>query len=316
MGAEVGRRLVQTIPVVFFSVILVFMLLRLTPGDPALMYAGPDAAPEVIAVVRERMGLDLPLPAQFFLWLARAAQGDFGRSFASGIPVADLIRLRFPATLELAVSAVLLTILVAIPVGTLAAVRRGGPFDVIVRGFSVVGLAVPNFWIGILLIIGMALFLDWLPPGGYVSAAADPVANLRFLVLPAVTLSIPNLAVLIRFVRSAMLDVLHSDYVRTARAKGLSERAVQYRHALKNALIPVLTVLGLQFGRMLGGAVIVEAVFAWPGMGQLMLQGVGNRDYAVVQGALLVFVLAFVMVSVLIDIATVVVNPRLRGQAI
>jgi peptide/nickel transport system permease protein len=261
------------------------------------------------------MGLHLPLPFQFIRWLTHTARGDLGRSFTSGLPVIDLIRGRLAATIELAVAASALAVCVAVPLGVLAAVRRGRFLDFAVRAFSAMALAVPNFWGGILLILLLSLALGWLPAGGYASVS-DLRANLRFLILPMVTLSLQNIAVLGRFVRASVLEVLYRDYIRTARAKGLRSSSVLYRHALRNALIPVLTVLGLQFGRMLGGAVIVEAVFAWPGMGQLILQAVGNRDYPVVQGALLVFVLLFVLVSVLIDIAIVVADPTIHAHAV
>jgi peptide/nickel transport system permease protein len=316
VAAQIGRRLLLSLAVLLFAALGVFLLLHLMPGDPVLMYAGPDASPEVVAAVRTAMGLNRPLAAQFIPWIAHAIRGDLGRSYASGIPVRDLVLARLPATLELAVSAILLTILVAIPLGVGASVRQGSRFDLVLRGVSAVALAVPNFWVGILLILAFALGLGWLPPGGYVSLASAPMAHLRFLLLPAVTLSLSNLAVLSHFVRSSMIEVLHQDYVRTARAKGLSPAGVVYRHALRNAMIPVLTVLGLQFGRMLGGVVIVETVFSWPGLGRLILQGLGNRDYAVVQGALLGFLAMFVLVSVVVDVATIMVNPRLRGHAV
>lgn len=314
--APIARRLILGIPVLFMTSAAVFVLLRLTPGDPVLMYVGENATPEVVAAVREEMGLDGPLPAQFIPWLLRVLRGELGESFTSGLPVMELIRTRLPATLELAGAAMFITLVVAFPIGVVAAVRRGGAFDVSFTTLSAIGLAVPNFWIGILLILLFALTLRWLPPGGYVALTADPLSNVRFLVMPAITLALPTIAVLGRFVRSSMLEVLQMDYVRTARSKGLREAVVLYRHALRNALIPTLTILGLQFGRMIGGAVIVETVFGWPGMGQLILQAVGNRDYVVVQGALLAFVTLFLAVSVLIDIGMVVVDPRLRGRAI
>jgi peptide/nickel transport system permease protein len=315
MLAQIGRRLASAAVALAVSAVAVFILLRLTPGDPVLMYAGVDASPEVRAAVRQTMGLDQPLPLQFAHWLARTLRGDLGRSFTSGLPVLDLVRARVPATIELATGAAVVAAAVAIPVGVIAAVRRDGLLDLLIRAASALALSVPNFWGGILLILFFSLLLGWLPPGGY-AALTDPGANLRFLVLPMVTLSLQNIAVLGRFVRASVLDALYRDYIRTARAKGLPSSAVLYRHALRNALIPVLTVLGLQVGRMLGGAVIVEAVFAWPGMGQLILQAVGNRDYPVVQGALLVFVLMFVLVSMLIDIAIVLADPTVRAHAL
>lgn len=306
------RRLAHAIPVVFLSTVGVFLLLHLVPGDPALVLAGANASPEVIVAVRRDMGLDQPLPVQYAVWLVHVLRGDLGSSYTSGLPVGNLIAQRMPATLELAFAALCLALLIAIPTGIVAAIKRRGPADWLVSSFNAFAIAIPNFWLGILAILVFSLALGWLPPGGRVEMARDPVLGLKSLILPAVTLALSQAAVLSRFIKTSMLEVLYEDYIRTARAKGLPGRLVIQRHALRNSLIPLVTVLGMQFGRLLGGAVIVESVFAWPGVGRLILQGIGNRDYAVVQGALLLLVMTFVVVNLLTDFAYGYLDPRIR----
>lgn len=312
MLAYAIRRLVQAVPVLLLSTVAVFLLLHLVPGDPALILAGSDASDEVIAAVRQDMGLDQPLPVQYGKWLARVVSGDFGRSYTSRLPVSELIAQRIPATLELAFAAMLLVLLIGLPTGVLSAVKQRSPVDWLVSSFNGLAIAIPSFWFGILAILLFALVLGWLPPGGRVNRMEDPVRALKSLLLPAFTLALHPAASLSRLVRASMLEVLHQDYVRTAHAKGLSQRVVIGRHALRNALVPVLTVLGLQFGRLLGGAVVVESVFAWPGLGRLILDAIGNRDYAVVQAALLLLVLIFIGVNLLTDLMYGVFNPRIR----
>jgi peptide/nickel transport system permease protein len=312
MSRYVIRRVLQTLPVLLLSTIVVFLFLHLIPGDPAVVAAGPDARPEDVAAARERLGLNTPLPVQYATWLGRVIQGDLGRSFVSQLPVARLIGGALPATIELTLAALAIAVLVGIPSGILAAITRQHWPDWLVALTNVVWLGVPNFWLGILLIIIFALILNWLPPGGRVPLLEEPGAAWRFLLLPALTLGVGLSASISRFTRSAMIEVLHEDYVRTARAKGLPRRLVISRHALRNALIPVVTVLGIQFGRLLGGAVVVESVFAWPGVGRLILNGVVDRDYLVVQGVLLLLVTAFVAINLLIDLLYGALDPRLR----
>jgi peptide/nickel transport system permease protein len=306
------RRLALAVPVVILSSLVVFLLIQLIPGDPARVLAGPDASAEVVAAVREDMGLDQPLPVQYIIWAGRVLEGDLGRSFTSKVPVADLIRQRVGATVELALSGMLLALLIGIPTGIAAAVFGRGPADWIVTTFNAVVIAIPNFWFGILGIILFALVLGWLPPGGRENLLADPGAAIRFLALPAFTLALNQAAVISRFVKASMVDVMYDDYVRTARAKGLGESAVVRHHVLRNALIPVATVLGIQFGRLLSGTVIVESVFAWPGIGRLIVQAIGNRDYPVIQGTLLLLVMTFVLVNLLTDLAYGYLDPRIR----
>lgn len=312
MIAYILRRLLHLIPVVLLSSFLVFMLLHLVPGDPAETVAGPDATPDVIKAVRQKMGLDRPLAIQYGIWLGSIARADLGASYISKMPVIDLVGYAFPATIQLAMAALFLALAISLPLGVLAAVKQASKLDLFVQGYTALGLAVPNFWLGILLILLFALILGILPPGGRIDPLQSPAVGLKTLILPAVTLGIHISAVFTRFVRAAMLEVLHEDYVRTARAKGLQEKVVVVRHALRSALVPVVTVVGLQFGRLLGGAVVVESVFAWPGVGRLIIQAVEQRDYTVVQAALLWLVLVFLLINLITDILYAFLDPRIR----
>jgi peptide/nickel transport system permease protein len=297
------RRLLQAIPVLVLTSGLVFLLLHLVPGDPATILAGPDAEPEVLEAVRKDLGLDQPLPVQYVKWVGHALHGDLGKSQISGLPAWSLLAIALPATLELTVAALLLALFIAVPTGLLAAIHQRRSADLAISTFTAVGLALPNFWVGILLILLFALALGWLPPAGRADLLRDPVQALRHLALPALTLAIPQSAIFSRFLKASVVEVLREDYVRTARAKGLAEASVLARHVIRNALIPVVTVLGMQFGRLLGGAVIIESVFAWPGVGRLMLKAIGDRDYAVVQGGLLILVMTFVLINLATDLS-------------
>lgn len=312
MSTYVIRRLLQSVPVLILASIAVFLLLHLVPGDPALLLAGPDATPEVVAAVRRDMGLDQPLPVQYALWVQHALAGDLGKSYISRLPVTQLIANALPATIELTLAALVIAVLLGIPSGILSAVNRQSLPDWLITVMNGVALAVPNFWLGIVLVIVFALILGWLPPGGRVDFLSSPSVAWKTLLLPALTLGIHIAATLSRFTRAAMLEVLHEDYIRTARAKGLSRRGVIVGHAIRNALIPIITVLGIQFGRLLGGAVIVESVFAWPGVGRMVLQAVLNRDYLLVQGTLLLLVVAFIVVNLIVDLLYGVLDPRIR----
>jgi peptide/nickel transport system permease protein len=306
------KRLLQTLPVLFLTSVAVFLLLRLAPGDPAQYVAGPDAPPDTLEAVRRDLGLDQPWPVQYVLWLARAVRGDFGRSLISRYPVWDLILQGLPATIELAVAAFVLSLVLGVLLGVVSALTEGRLPDFAVSVFNALALGIPNFWLGLVLIIAFALLLGWLPPSGHVDFLESPLQSSRFLLLPAVTLAVQLAAVLARFLRSALLEVLREDYVRTARAKGLPEPRVIGGHALRNALIPLVTILGIQFGRLLSGAVIVEAVFAWPGLGTLAVTAVTARDYAVVQGVLMLLVTAFVGINLIVDILYGVLDPTVR----
>ncbi len=312
MGRYIVRRIVEALPVVFLSTVVIFLGLRLIPGDPALVLAGQDASPEVVDAIRKANGLDQPLPLQYVIWLGNVLHGDLGVSFFTKTPVAQLIGQRLPATLELALAGLALSVVLAVPTGIFAAVRQHSPIDWFISSFNGVALAVPGFWLGILSILLFALALGWLPPGGRGDWMRDPVLAAKFLLLPAVTLALPQAAGLSRLVKASMLEVLYEDYVRTARAKGVTNLGVVTVHALRNAMVPVITVLGLQFGRLLGGAVITESVFSWPGVGRLIRDSIGSRDYAVVQACLLMLVMVFIVVNLLTDISYGILDPRIR----
>jgi peptide/nickel transport system permease protein len=306
------RRLVQALPVMFLATVGVFLLLHLLPGDPAALMAGSDAPPATIDFVRHDMGLDQPLPVQYLVWLGHVVRGDLGKSITSKLPVSQLIGQRAPATIELALAGELLTIIIALPLGVIAAVKQRSPVDWAVSTITSVGLAVPNFWLGILMILLFAVALGWFPPGQRGDLGRDPLGELKFLVLPAFTLALPLAMNLSRLTKASVLEVLYEDHVRTARAKGLADTAVVQGHVLRNALVPIVTAIGLDIGRLLGGALIVETIFAWPGMGTLMLTAVGNRDYVIVQACLLLLVAVFIIVNLLADISYGFLDPRIR----
>lgn len=312
MVAFIIRRVLESLPVVFLATVIIFLGLRLLPGDPAQVLAGQDATPQTIAAIRAANGLDQPLPVQYVIWLNNVVHGNLGVSFFTKTPVGQLLQQRIPATLELGIAAMVLSVLLGVPTGLLAAVQSRRMPDWLVSAFNGLAVAVPGFWLGILAILLFSLVLGWLPPGGRGDFFRDPVGELKFLLLPAVTLALPFAAGLSRLVKGSMLEVLGDDYIRTARAKGVGEDGVVWHHALRNALVPVATILGLQFGRLLGGAVITESVFSWPGVGRLIRDSIGNRDYAVVQACLLLLVIVFVAINLLTDITYGVLDPRIR----
>src|SRR3954470_24011165 len=290
------QRVLQAIPVVILASIGVFLLLHLLPGDPAQVMAGSDTSPQTLEAIREDLGLNEPLPVQYLVWVEHVLRGDLGKSILSKIPVAQLIGQRAPATLELALAGEALTILIGIPLGVLAAIKQRSRADWGITSAISLGLAIPNFWLGILLIILFAVILGWMPPGGRGDFSRDPLTALKFIALPAITLALPAAMNLSRLTKASVLEVLYEDYVRTAWAKGLDGKRVVVRHVLRNSLIPIITAIGLEFGRLLGGSIIVESVFAWPGLGTLMLTSIGNRDYVIVQAVLLMLVMIFITV--------------------
>jgi peptide/nickel transport system permease protein len=314
MATYVIRRLLQAVPTLLFVSIIVFTIMRLTPGDPAQAVLGGQAgvSQELVESVRREMGLDKPAYVQYLVWLGNLLRGDLGQSYISRARVADLIAQRLPASLELALAAIVLALLIAVPAGILAAVHRGSWIDHIATTFVTAGVAMPGFWLAMLIVLLFAVFLQLLPPSGYVPFDKDPVGNLRLLALPALTLAILLAAPTMRFLRSSMLDVLGEDYLRAARAKGLSERLVIYRHALKNALIPTVTWVGLQFAYLIGGSIMVEWVFGWPGVGWMALRAVLSRDYIVVQGTVLLIAAIFVLVNLAVDLLYAFLDPRVR----
>jgi len=307
------RRLLQLIPTLFLVSVIIFSLQQLLPGDPALVMAGEEKDPEVIAQIREQYHLDKPIPVQYGYWLAGVLQGDLGESMRIKKPVSELVAEKLPVTLQLASMAMLFALLIGIPAGILSAVRKGSGWDIGANVFALWGLSTPNFWLGIMLIFLFSVKLGWLPASGFVSPFEDLRQSLATTVLPAFVLGNAIAAVLMRHMRSAMLQAMSADYVRTARAKGLYERFVVLRHALRNALTPVITLGALEFGTLLSGAVLTEQVFSIPGFGKLIVDAVFNRDYAVVQGVVLVTATVYVLLNLLADVLYVLVNPRLRS---
>jgi len=308
----VVRRVAIIVPTLVFVSILIFSLQQLLPGDPALVLAGEDRDPSVVAYLHEKLHLDEPLPMRYLYWMTGVVQGDLGESLRVQKPVLDLILEKLPVTLELAFFAILVALVIGIPAGIISAVKRGTAWDYGANIVALWGLSTPNFWLGIMLILLFSVTLGWLPASGFVSPREDWRANLATLVMPAFVLGNAIAAVLMRHTRSAMLQVLSSDYVRTARAKGLPEGRVVLQHALRNALIPVITLGALELGTLLSGAVLTEQVFSIPGFGKLIVDAVFNRDYAVVQGVVLFTATAYIVLNLIADILYVVVNPRLR----
>ena len=312
MLAYVGSRLVQAVPVLLLASIVIFGFIRLIPGDPALALAGQNATPEQVEALRERFGLDQPLTTQYVTWIGQALRGDLGFSYISDRPVRDLVSQRIPATLQLALGSILVMVLVGAPLGVFTAVRPHSPGAHLVSVISAVALATPTFWLGLLLILYFSVSRKVLPASGYVTFTEDPLEAIKHLLLPALTLGAYGTAVLIRFLNASLTDALKADYIRVAYAKGLRERAVVMRHALKVALPPVITILAIQFGQLLGGAVVTESVFGWPGLGRLILDAISNRDYLVVQSTMLLFVTIFVLLNILADVGYALLNPRIR----
>jgi peptide/nickel transport system permease protein len=306
------RRLASLAPTLVLVSMLIFGLQQLLPGDPAKILAGEDQDPAVVAYLRTKLHLDEPLPVRYAYWVGGVVRGDLGESVRTQQPVLQLIAQKLPVTLELALLAMTIALLIGIPAGIVSAVGRGGVWDYLANVFALWGLSTPNFWLGILLIMLFSVQLGWLPASGYVSPFEDLGANLAAMIMPAFVLGNAIAAVLMRHTRSAMLQVLSADYVRTARAKGLNERTVVIKHALRNALTPIITLGALELGTLLSGAVLTEQVFTIPGFGKLIVDSVFNRDYLVVQGVVLVTATAYMTLNLLADLAYFLVNPRLR----
>ena len=307
------QRVVTLLPTLFFVSLLIFGLLQLLPGDPATALAGEDHDPNVIAFLRAKFHLDEPLYMRYFHWANGVLHGDLGESVRIQKPVLDLILEKLPVTLQLASMAIVIAVVLGVPAGIVSAVKKDTVWDYAANVFALWGLSTPNFWLGILLIMLFAVKLGWLPASGYVSPFEDLKANLAAMIMPAFVLGNAFAAVLMRHTRSAMLQVLSSDYVRTARAKGLDERVVVLKHALRNALVPVITLGALGFGELLGGTVLTETVFSIPGFGKLIVDAVFNRDYSVVQGVVLFTATVYITLNLLADLAYFLVNPRMRG---
>lgn len=312
MGAYILRRLVHLIPVILIVGIIVFTLVHLTPGDPAAVILGDGATPEDVDRLREQLGLNDPLPVQFLSWFGGVLRLDFGESIFLGLPVTEALLDRVAPTGLLTLYALVVQIMIGVPLGVLAAVNHGSTFDRILTGFAISGAAIPTFFLGILLILIFAVKLQWLPAVGYVPIIEDPVEHFKRMLMPAFSLGFSSAGLLARLVRSSMLDVMHEDYVRTALAKGLTGRVVVLRHALRNALIPAITVIGTSIAALLGGAVVTETVFTIPGMGRLVVQSIGRRDYPIIQGAVMAIAVSYVLINLLVDILYVYADPRVR----
>ena len=299
-------------PTLFFVSLLVFGLQQLLPGDVALAMAGEERDAAAVAFVRARYHLDQPLPVRYALWLGGVLQGDLGESIRIKLPVTELILQKLPVTIELALLSMAVSLMIGIPAGILSAVRKGSVWDAAANLFGLGGISVPTFWLGIMMILLFSVELGWLPASGFVSLAESPLDNLRTMIMPACVLGAANAAVMMRHTRSAMRQALQADYVRTARAKGVDERRVILRHALRNALIPVVTLGALELGQLLSGAVLTEQVFSIPGFGKLILDAVFNRDFAVVQGVVLFTATAYILLNLMADVGYFLVDPRLR----
>ena len=334
MGRYILRRLFQLVPVLLGISLLVFAFLHLIPGDPAVTMLGDRATPDQVEALRERMGLNEPLPLQYLSFLGSLLTFDLGTSIFTGVPIWDEIKLRWPATFELSIMAMLIALILGIPAGVIAAVRKNSIIDNVMMSGSLLGVSMPVYWLGLLLVYLFAVNLQWLPPSGRIGINVgyefepltgffifDAIVQGNFaalrdvmshLVLPAVTLSTIPLAILARITRSAMLEVLSQDYIRTARAKGLLEFWVISKHALKNAMLPVVTIVGLEFGTLLGGAILTETIFSWPGIGKWIYEGILQRDYPVVQGGVVFVAFVFVLVNLIVDISYAFLDPRIQ----
>ncbi|GAB4382346.1 MAG: ABC transporter permease [Elainellaceae cyanobacterium] len=328
----IAKRLLDLLPVILGITLLVFLFLQLIPGNPAVVLLGPRATPAQIDALQEQLGLNQPLPLQYLAFLGKLLRFDLGRSIISGIPITQEIARRWTATFELSVAAMIVAMLLGIPAGIIAAVRKNGWLDNIAMSASLLGVSMPVYWLGLLLIYLFAVNLGWLPPSGRISVSTtlQPITGfyvldsiLRFdfaalgdvlahLILPAITVGTIPLAIIARITRSAMLEVLSQDYIRTARAKGVLERWVVMKHALKNALLPVVTIIGLQFGTLLSGAILTETIFSWPGIGSWIYEGILARDYPVVQGGVVFVAIVFVLINLLVDLSYAFLDPRIQ----
>ncbi len=313
MRGHLGVRFAQVIPTLLLVSILVFCLQQLMPGDPALVLAGEERDPLVLEQIRRELKLDQPLVMQYLYWITNVLQGDLGFSWRIRQPVTELVATKLPVTLQLASMAFVIAVCIGVPMGVLSAVKKNTFWDYLANGIGLAGLSTPNFWLGIMLILLVSVHLGWLPPSGYVPLSEDWRQSLATTIMPAFVLGNAISAVLMRHTRSAMLTALQQDYVRTARAKGLPESLVVIKHALRNALVPVVTLGALELGTLLSGAVLTEQVFSIPGFGKMIVDAVFNRDYPVVQGVVLVTATVYVMLNLFADILYVMINPRLRG---
>ncbi len=312
MSRYLVRRLLLTLPVLFFVSLIVFSLIALIPGDPARIMLGEEVSKTALEALRKDLGLDRPLVIRYFIWLTHLLQGDLGRSVRDGRPVLDTLLLKLPVTVELAVVSLVVAWAIAIPAGVVAAYKQRTPVDYAATAVALAGVSIPNFWLGIMLIYLLAVNRHLLPPSGYVEPWIDLTRNVRLMVMPAIVLGTALAALVMRLLRSTMLEVLGSDFIRTARAKGLTDTVVVTRHALKNAMVPVITVMGLQLSGLLGGAVITETIFSVPGLGRLTVDSILTRDFPMIQGVVLFAALAVVATNLTVDLTYAVLDPRIR----
>ena len=314
LALYIARRVVVLVPTLFFVSVLIFSLQKLLPGDAALALAGEEHDPVAVAAIRAKYHLDRPAPVQYAIWMGKVLRGDLGESLRNRIPVTELLAAKLPVTVELAIGSMLIALAIGIPAGVISAARRGTVIDATANLVALSGLSVPHFWLGIMLILLFAVRLGWLPASGYVPPWEDLRRNLTTILLPSIVLGTGVAGVMMRHTRGAMLETLGADYVRTARAKSVPERLVVLKHAFRNALIPVITLGAIEFGRLLSGAVLTEQIFAIPGFGKMLVDGVFNRDYAVVQGVVLVSAGLYVLLNLMADVLYFLANPRLRGS--
>lgn len=314
MQGYIIRRLLQGLLILFIASIVIFVTVRVLPGDPILTRSGATNiwSEEMAAAMRHKFGLDKPIYRQYLDWMGGAFRGDFGYSFFNQFSVTELVQRKLPATLELTFVSVLAALVIAIPLGIIAAVKQNSWIDFLITGFVTVGMSIPGFWLGIMLMVIFSVELRWLPTGGYVPFTQNPALNLKQLILPAATLAIIFAAPIMRFLRSGLLEVLRQDYIRTARGKGLNEQAVLFRHALRNGLIPTVTILGIIVSSLLAGVVIIEWVFSWPGIGWLVVDAIYKRDYSIVQTVTLLITMMVVLVNLVVDISYALLDPRIR----
>lgn len=310
----VARRLGSLVLTLAAVSMLVFLIMDVLPGDPAAIMLGTSASPDTLAALRQQLGLDQPLPVRYLLWLGGVLTGDLGTSYTYGVPVGGLIAERLAVTLPLALMAILISMLIAVPLGVASAAARNSRFDYLAGILSQLFIAVPGFWVALLLILAFSISLGWMPAGGFPGWQAGLLAGLKALFLPAIALALPQAGVLTRVTRSSVLDVLHEDFVRTARAKGLTRRVALWRHVVPNALVPVITILGLQFTFLIAGAILIENVFNLPGLGRLAYQALTQRDVTVMQDVVLFFAGLVIVMNFLVDLAYLVLDPRLRGH--
>lgn len=314
MLAYIFNRLVSLSLSLIAASVVIFFVIEVVPGDPASFMLGLNAEPETVAALREQLGLNASLIERYFIWITGLVRGEFGISYTYRVPVSELIGARVWVSLPLAIYALTLSTLIAFPIGIIAASRRNSSADVGIMGFTQLGIAIPNFWFAMLLVLVFAISLRWFSAGGFPGWDEGFFAGMKALTLPAIALALPQASILARVMRSSLLDTLSEDYVRTARAKGLTKRQTLWRHALRNALIPVLTIIGLQFSFLLAGAIIIENVFFLPGLGRLVFQGITQRDLIVVKSVVMLLVFAVIMVTFIVDIAYAIADPRLRRQ--